>query len=82
MNTSVCIIGAGPAGISAAIQLKRYDVPFVIFERNKSGGLLNNANYVDNYPGFPEGIKGSSLCALLDEQVKNNRIDIIFDLFK
>lgn len=57
----VIIIGTGPAGISCAIQLKRYGVNFLIFEKNKVGGLLVNANLVENYPGFPEGIKGEKL---------------------
>ena len=57
----VIIIGAGPAGISCAIQLKRYGINFLIFEKNKVGGLLLNANLVENYPGFPEGIEGEKL---------------------
>ncbi len=60
-STQVAIIGAGPAGISAAIQLKRYGIPFMLFEKSKPGGLLWNANLVENYPGFPEGITGPEL---------------------
>ncbi|HHI03008.1 MAG TPA: FAD-dependent oxidoreductase, partial [candidate division Zixibacteria bacterium] len=51
----VIIIGAGPAGIAAAIQLKRSGLNPAIFEKKKIGGLLNNANLVENYPGFPGG---------------------------
>ena len=54
----VVIIGAGPAGITAAIQLKRYGIPFVLMEKNRAGGLLWNANLVENYPGFPAGVSG------------------------
>ena len=49
----VIIIGAGPAGMTAAIQLKRYGIPFVLLEKERVGGLLWNANLVENYPGFP-----------------------------
>lgn len=58
------IIGTGPAGIAAAIQLKRCGYDPMILEKNKFGGLLLNANRVDNYPGFPEGISGIKLVKL------------------
>ena len=54
----VLIIGAGPAGLAAALQLRRRGVDFMFFERQRVGGLLNNANWVENYPGFPGGITG------------------------
>ncbi len=60
-NTPVIIVGAGPAGIACAIQLRRYGIDFEILERNIIGGLLNSANLVENYPGFAEGIRGSEL---------------------
>jgi thioredoxin reductase (NADPH) len=49
---NVIIIGGGPAGIAAAIQLKRYGLDPLILERKALGGLLRNANLVENYPGF------------------------------
>jgi thioredoxin reductase len=70
----VVIIGAGPAGIAAAIQLKRYGLEPVVFEREKIGGLLHNANLVENYPGFPDGIPGSELIKLFSAQL--NRLGI------
>ncbi len=57
----VIIIGAGPAGLAAAIQLQRQGIPALILERGQIGGLLNNAYWVENYPGFPEGITGAEL---------------------
>ncbi len=57
----VVIVGAGPAGIAAAIQLKRSSVDFVLFEKKQIGGLLLNAHLVENYPGFPQGISGPDL---------------------
>ena len=64
----VVIIGAGPAGLSAAIQLKRYGITALLLEREEAGGLLRNANLVENYPGFPGGIPGSKLVRLFQEQ--------------
>ncbi|MCK4538908.1 MAG: NAD(P)-binding domain-containing protein, partial [Candidatus Krumholzibacteria bacterium] len=61
INTKLIIIGAGPAGIAAAIYLKRAGVDFVLLESGEPGGLLRNAFLVENYPGFPGGIKGAEL---------------------
>ncbi|MGB9722124.1 MAG: NAD(P)/FAD-dependent oxidoreductase [bacterium] len=70
----VAIIGAGPAGISCAIQLKRYKIDFLLFEKNESGGLLRNANWVENYPGFPEGTTGAKLVDIFIRQMVFNHI--------
>lgn len=58
---NVIIIGAGPAGVAAGVQLKRYGLDPIIFEKERVGGLLKNANLVENYPGFAEGISGPDL---------------------
>lgn len=72
----VAVIGAGPAGISAAIFLKRAGVAPVLFENHEVGGLLRNANLVENYPGFPEGIGGKELSALFAKQLEKHSIAI------
>lgn len=65
----VVIIGAGPAGIAAAIQLRRYDIEPLLFEQEQVGGLLRNAHLVENYPGFPEGITGPELASLMRDHL-------------
>ncbi|TET79038.1 MAG: NAD(P)/FAD-dependent oxidoreductase, partial [Candidatus Cloacimonadota bacterium] len=65
----IVIIGAGPAGISCAIQLKRFGLEPVLFEKDVAGGLLINANLVENYPGFPSGITGNELAELFRRQL-------------
>jgi thioredoxin reductase len=70
----VVIIGAGPAGIATAIQLKRYNIEFILLEQEETGGLLRNAYLVENYPGFPEGITGLELVELFKKQLKKFRI--------
>ena len=57
----VAIIGAGPAGVAAAVQLQRCGIHPLLFEQTRIGGLLNNAFKVENYPGFPKGISGPAL---------------------
>lgn len=46
------IIGAGPAGMSAALYLSRSKYSFEIFEKEMSGGKLNIATSIENYPGI------------------------------
>ncbi len=60
-SKKIGIIGAGPAGIAAAIQLKRSGYTPLLFEKNRCGGLLRNAHLVENYPGYYEGISGQAL---------------------
>jgi thioredoxin reductase (NADPH) len=70
----VLIIGAGPAGMAAALQLKRYGITPRLFEKARPGGLLWNANCVENYPGFPGGISGPDLVHTFLEQIKGIEI--------
>jgi thioredoxin reductase (NADPH) len=72
----VTIIGAGPAGIAAAIQLGRYDIETLVFEQAEVGGLLRNAYLVENYPGFPRGISGVELVRLMREQLARSGVEI------
>ena len=75
----VVIVGGGPAGISCAIQLSRYDIKPLILEKENLGGLLLNANRLENYPGFPEGIKGVELVVLLEKQLRRQKIKVLFE---
>ena len=71
----VVVIGAGPAGISASIQLKRSGIEPLLLEKDETGGLLLNANLVENYPGFPEGINGFALVEKFKKQAKTFGLD-------
>ena len=73
------IIGAGPAGMAAAIQLRRYGYEPLVLEKSVIGGLLNNANLVENYPGFPAGIEGPVLVQLMKEHVQQLGVEIRSD---
>ncbi len=72
----VLIIGAGPAGIAAAFQLKRYDMDPLIIEKHEVGGLLRNANKIENFPGFPGGISGPELVKRMKHQLEFHRIRV------
>jgi thioredoxin reductase len=76
---SVVIIGAGPAGLAAAIQLSRQGHQPLVLERDRIGGLLWNANLVENYPGFSEGIRGPELVELFSEHARQQDVNILLE---
>ena len=65
----VAIIGAGPAGLTAAIYGKRAGFRTVVFEKSFSGGQMAFTNEIENFPGFIN-ISGSDLALKMDEQAK------------
>ena len=66
----VLIVGAGPAGLTAAIYAARSGLKTVVYEKGVPGGLATVTDRIDNYPGFPEGIAGMELGRLMQEQAK------------
>lgn len=66
----VIMIGAGPAALSAAIYTTREDIETLLFERGVVGGLAAITDWVDNYPGFPEGLAGLDLAESLRKQAE------------
>lgn len=66
----VIMIGAGPAALSAAIYTTREDIDTLLFERGVPGGLAAITDWVDNYPGFAEGLAGLDLANALQAQAE------------
>lgn len=75
----IAIIGAGPAGIACAVQLKRMGWEADIFEKERVGGLLHNAGVIHNYIGFPDGIRSTDIIEKLEKYVLNYNVKIIFE---
>ena len=74
----IIIIGAGPAGMTAAIYALRANKKVLIFEANTYGGQIVNAPKVENYPGIKE-ISGYDFATNLYNQVKDLGGEFIFD---
>lgn len=69
------VIGSGPAGLTAALYLARSGCTTILFEHMTAGGQLLATESLENYPGFPAGIKGYELADLMEEQLKGLNID-------
>jgi len=64
----IIIIGGGPAGLTAGLYAARDRLQTVLVERGVVGGQVLLTDWIDNYPGFPEGISGADLIDKLAAQ--------------
>jgi len=64
------VIGAGPAGLAAAIYLSRANLKTLVLEAEKPGGRLHDARLIENYPGF-ESISGTELANKMLKQAES-----------
>lgn len=73
----VVIIGGGPAGLAAGLYTSRAGLKSLLVERGIFGGQIVNARLVENYPGFPQGIAGLELGALMHQQALRYGLETI-----
>ena len=71
----VIIVGAGPAGLTSAIYLRRANKKVLVLEAKMYGGQIVNASKIENYPGI-ESISGFDFATILYNQVKNIGVEM------
>jgi len=72
----VIMIGAGPSALTAAVYTTRENVETILLEKGVVGGLAAITDWVDNYPGFAEGVSGMELAERLEKQANRFGADI------
>lgn len=73
----VIIIGGGPAGLTAGLYTSRSRLNTLLIETGLFGGQITTTELIENYPGFPNGINGSELGQLMEEQAKRFGLNML-----
>lgn len=75
----VIIVGGGPAGLTAGIYARRSKLETLLIEKMAPGGQVLSTHWVDNYPGFPEGLAGYELSDRMRQQAERFGLSIASD---
>ncbi len=73
----VIIAGGGPAGLTAGIYAARARLRTLLVEKLVPGGQAATTFFMENYPGFPEGISGLDLAQAMETQAKRFGVEIM-----
>jgi thioredoxin reductase (NADPH) len=71
------IVGGGPAGLSAAIYAAREGMETLVIEKSALGGQAGVTERIENYPGFPEGIRGAELADRIAAQARRYDVELL-----
>ena len=70
------IVGGGAAGMTAGLYASRAGLKTVLLERMMTGGQVMNAEKIENFPGFPDGVSGAEFGPLLQDQAMKYGMEI------
>lgn len=79
VHKRVLILGAGPAGLSAALYAARADLAPVVLTGMVPYGQASLTEVIENYPGFPEGIGGPDLGQLFEKQAIHFGAEVVYE---
>ncbi|MDO8281857.1 MAG: thioredoxin-disulfide reductase [Thermodesulfovibrionia bacterium] len=77
MSLDVIIIGGGPAGLTAGLYASRARLKTLLIEKGFAGGQVMTTEWVENYPGFEEGISGAELSQRFEKHATKFGLDIV-----
>jgi thioredoxin reductase (NADPH) len=70
------IIGGGPGGLTAGLYASRARLDTVLVEKGSAGGQILVTDWIDNYPGFPDGISGFDLADKMAAQARRFGLEL------
>jgi len=79
VDYDLVIIGGGPAGLTAGMYASRSRLNVILIERMATGGQTVVTDWIENYPGFPEGLSGADLSMKMSEQAQKFGLTIEYD---
>src|ERR1700740_2879613 len=79
-HSKVLIIGAGPAGYTAAIYAARANLQPIMVQGMQPGGQMTITTDVENFPAFAEGVQGPRLMEQMQKQAEHVGTRMVFDL--
>jgi len=75
----VCILGAGPAGLTTALYCARANLKTLVIEKLAPGGQMATTATIENYPGFPQGVGGVDLALSMLDQAQRFGAEVVYD---
>ncbi len=78
IHHKLIILGGGPAGLTAGLYAARARMDHLLIEKGAEGGQILLTDWIDNYPGFPEGISGFDLAEKMMAQAKRFEMKSLF----